>query len=309
MAVAAETNWLKAHWPYLFGAVFLHALIAAVFGLAMLQIQRDVPPPTLAIEATVVDLTQVPKQNRQAQMERERRQREAEAQRQREQEEVAKREQEQRDQQAEQERQEQEREQQRVREEQVVREREAQEAQEKIAKEKAAAEQRALERKQQEAAERQKKVEAERQAKAAAERKRVEEIERKQREREDAERKRVQAEVDAREKQLRDQLAEEEGVMQARSSPAMSQYAAQIQQAVERQWNRPPSARSGLECVVAVAQSPNGTVLRVQVEQCNGDAAVKQSIENAVQRASPLPLPSDMRLFERNLRFIFKPAD
>lgn len=308
MAVAAESSWLKAHWPYLFGAVFLHALVAAVFGLAMLEIQRDIPPPTLAIEATVVDLTQVPQSSRQAQRERERQQREAEAraaaERQREQEEAAKREQEQQ-QQAEQQRQEQER----VRQEQVVREREAQEAQDKIVKEKAAAEQRAVERKQQEQAEREKKIEAERQAKADAERKRVAEIERRQREREEAERKRAAAEADAREKQLREQLAEEEGVMQARSSPAMAQYAAQIQQAVERQWNRPPSARSGLECVVAVAQSPNGTVLRVQVEQCNGDAAVKQSIENAVQRASPLPLPSDMRLFERNLRFIFKPAD
>jgi colicin import membrane protein len=308
MAVATETHWLKAHWPYLFGAVLLHVLIAGVFGLTMLQMQRDVPPPTLAIQATVVDLTQVPKPSRQAQLERERQQREAEekaaAERRREEEEATKRQQEQ-EQQAEQ----QKREQERVREEQVTREREAQEAQEKIAKEKVAAEQRAVERKQQEEAERQKKVAAERQAKADAERKRVAEIERKQREREEAERKRAAAEADAREKQLRDQLAEEEGLMQARSSPAMSQYAAQIQQAVERQWNRPPSARSGLECVVAVSQSPNGTVLRVQVEQCNGDAAVKQSIENAVQRASPLPLPSDMRLFERNLRFIFKPAD
>jgi len=311
MAVAVETGWLKAHWPYLFGAVLLHALVAGVIGLAMLQLPTDTPPPTLAIEATVVDLTQVPKSNRQQQLDRERQRREAEAkaaaERQREQEEAAKREQEQ--QAEEQQKQEREREQERVRQEQVVREREAQEAQQKIAKEKAAAEQRALERKQQEEAERQKKITAERQAKADAERKRVEEIQRKQREREEAERKRVAAEAEAREKQLREQLAEEEGLMQARSSPAMAQYAAQIQQAVERQWIRPPSARSGLECVVAVSQSPSGTVLRVAVEQCNGDMAVKQSIENAVQRASPLPLPSDMRLFERNLRFIFKPAD
>ena len=97
--------------------------------------------------------------------------------------------------------------------------------------------------------------------------------------------------------------------MQARSSGAMNQYAAMIQQHVERQWNRPPSARSGIECEVSVAQSPTGTVLRVQVGRCNGDQAVKQSIENAVQRASPLPLPTDMRLFDRNLRFIFKPGD
>ena len=89
----------------------------------------------------------------------------------------------------------------------------------------------------------------------------------------------------------------------------MNQYAAAIQQHVERQWNRPPSARSGLACEVNVTQSPTGTVLRVQVGECIGDQAVRQSIENAVQRASPLPLPSDMRLFERNLRFIFKPAD
>jgi colicin import membrane protein len=313
MTVAVQPSWLKTHWPYLFGAVLLHVVIAGVFGLTMIQMQRDVPPPTLAIEATIVDLTQIPKSSRQAQQERERERREAEAreaaERKRQEDETAKREQEtqaEQERQATEKRQEQEREQERVREEQLVRERETQQ---KIVKEKAAEEQRAVERKQQAEAERQKKVDAERQQKAEAERKRVAEIERKQREREDAERKRAAADAQAREKQLRDQLAEEEGLMQLRSSPAMSQYAALIQQHVERQWNRPPSAQSGLECVIAVSQSSNGTVLRVQVEQCNGDAAVKQSIENAVQRASPLPLPSDMRLFERNLRFIFKPAD
>jgi colicin import membrane protein len=306
MAVAVQPSWLKTHWPYLFGAVLLHVVIAGVFGLTMLQMQRDVPPPTLAIQATVVDITQIPKPSRQAQQERERERREAEAreaaERKRQEEELAKREQETQAEQQRQEtekRQQQEREQERVREEQLVRERETQE---KIIKEKAAEEQRAVERKQQADAERQKKVEAERQQKAEAERKRVAEIERKQRER-------AAADAAAREKQLRDQLAEEEGLMQARSSPAMSQYAAAIKERIERNWNRPPSAQSGLECVVAVSQSPNGTVLRAEVVQCNGDAAVRQSIENAVQRASPLPLPSDMRLFERNLRFNFKPDE
>jgi colicin import membrane protein len=37
------------------------------------------------------------------------------------------------------------------------------------------------------------------------------------------------------------------------------------------------------------------------VTQCNGDAAVRQSIENAVYRASPLPDPPDPALFQRNL--------
>jgi len=311
MAVAVQTSWLKEHWPYLFGAALLHVFIAALFGLAMLEMRRNVPPPTLAIQAVVVDQLQLSKPTRQ-QQQRERERREAEeraaAERKQREEEAAKQEQEQRAEQERQEtvkRQEQEREQERVRQEQVTREREAQE---KIAKEKAAEEQRAVERKQAEQ-EQQKKLEAERQAKAEAERKRVAEIERKQREREEAERKRAAADAEAREKQLRDQLAEEEGLMQARSSPAMAQYAAAIRDRVERNWNRPPSTRPGLECVVAVSQSPNGTVLSVRVEQCNGDAAVRQSIENAVQRSSPLPLPSDPRLFERSIRFTFKPDE
>ena len=82
-----------------------------------------------------------------------------------------------------------------------------------------------------------------------------------------------------------------------------------IEQRIVRNWNRPPSARTGLECRVRVAQTPGGTVLSVQIDQCNGDAAVKQSIEAAVMRASPLPPPPDPRLFERNLVLVFKPLE
>ena len=113
----------------------------------------------------------------------------------------------------------------------------------------------------------------------------------------------------AREAELQRQLAEEEGRTQAVNSGLLNQYVAMIEQHVVRQWNRPATARSGLECEVRVAQTPTGTVLSAQVTQCNGDAAVKQSIEAAVLRASPLPLPPDPRLFERNLVFIFKPTD
>jgi colicin import membrane protein len=113
----------------------------------------------------------------------------------------------------------------------------------------------------------------------------------------------------AREAELNRQLAEEEGLMEAQNSGLNSQYAALIQQQIERNWNRPPSARAGLECEIRVAQSPNGVVLSAQVGKCNGDAAVKQSIEAAVLRSSPLPPPPDRRLFQRNLILNFKPAD
>jgi colicin import membrane protein len=47
----------------------------------------------------------------------------------------------------------------------------------------------------------------------------------------------------------------------------------------------------------------------VQVGRCNGDEAVRQSIEAAVYRASPLPEPPDPALFERNLVVKFAPRN
>ena len=58
-----------------------------------------------------------------------------------------------------------------------------------------------------------------------------------------------------------------------------------------------------------VTQEPGGTVTQVKVGECNGDQAVRQSIEQAVYRASPLPPPPDPSLFERELTIHFTPVD
>jgi colicin import membrane protein len=72
---------------------------------------------------------------------------------------------------------------------------------------------------------------------------------------------------------------------------------------------RPASARQGISCTVLVKQIPGGEVVEARVTSCNGDAAVVRSIEAAVLRASPLPLPANPALFERNLQFEFRPDD
>jgi colicin import membrane protein len=112
-----------------------------------------------------------------------------------------------------------------------------------------------------------------------------------------------------RESELRRQLEAEERVMAARSSGAMASWIQQIQARVQRAWLRPPTARAGIECVVYVTQVPGGEVTNVRVGTCNGDQAVRDSIEAAVYRASPLPPPPDPALFERNLELTFKPTD
>jgi colicin import membrane protein len=113
----------------------------------------------------------------------------------------------------------------------------------------------------------------------------------------------------AREADLRKSLEAEEKLNALRSSSAMSTWVQQIANRIQRAWIRPPSARPGIDCVVHVTQVPGGAVTSVKVGECNGDATVRQSIEDAVIRASPLPPPPDPALFERELDIRFKPQD
>ena len=276
-------EFLRKHWAYLIGAVLLHVAFAGIFGLTMVSMWRKPLQPTLAIQAVVVDRSVIDRAARQQQRERQQ-ERERQQAEQRKQEE--RREAEQR---AEQERQQEQKQREQAQERRLAEEQQQRERQE---------------------AERKAAAEAERQQKVEAERKRVAEIERKQKE--EAERRKAADDARAqkqREDELRSQIEEEEGRSQAENAGLLNQYIAMIEQRIVRNWNRPPSARAGLECRVRVTQTPTGTVLTVQIDQCNGDAAVKQSIEAAVMRSSPLPPPPDPRLFERNLVLVFKPLD
>jgi colicin import membrane protein len=112
-----------------------------------------------------------------------------------------------------------------------------------------------------------------------------------------------------REAELKRQLADEEHVSAVEASPARAQYIARLAARIQNAWIKPPSARAGLDCVVNITQIPGGEVTSAHVSQCNGDAAARQSIENAVYRASPLPAPPDPALFERNLVIHFHPDE
>jgi len=112
-----------------------------------------------------------------------------------------------------------------------------------------------------------------------------------------------------READLRAQLQAEEHLDAARSSGALAQYQAMIAARIERAWIRPSSAHAGISCQVHITQVPGGVVTGVQVNSCNGDEAVRQSISDAAYRASPLPAPSDPALFDRDVVVTFAPHD
>jgi colicin import membrane protein len=112
-----------------------------------------------------------------------------------------------------------------------------------------------------------------------------------------------------REAELRKQLADEERVAAVQSGPLRDRYITLLRNKIQNAWIKPSSATPGVDCLVQVTQVPGGEVTGARVTQCNGDAAVRQSIENAVYRASPLPDPPDPALFERNLSLRFRPNE
>ena len=112
-----------------------------------------------------------------------------------------------------------------------------------------------------------------------------------------------------REAELRKQLADEEHRSAVESGPLRDSYIARIRNRIQTAWIKPPSAGVGLDCQVELTQVPGGEVTSAHVTQCNGDAAVRQSIENAVYRASPLPEPPDPALFDKHIVIRFKPDE
>ncbi len=144
-------------------------------------------------------------------------------------------------------------------------------------------------------AERKKREEEEKERKRIeAEKKREEDI---RRQREENERIRRESEASARAEEIR----AEESRLAAVDSGALAVYMEQIRQKIYRNWSVPASASADLECAVRVRQVPGGEVIGVTILTCNGDDAVKRSIEAAVYRSSPLPEPSDPNLFDRNI--------
>lgn len=138
------------------------------------------------------------------------------------------------------------------------------------------------------------KAEKEAAAKAAADRKRVAQ---EQRDRE------------AREADLRARLQDEETRSSAGFQSLKASYVRAIQVHVEQRWFEPPGLASGLSCTIYVTQIPGGDVVGMRFGTCNGNAAVRQSIENAVRNASPLPPPPKPELFEREVALVFTPKE
>jgi colicin import membrane protein len=159
-------------------------------------------------------------------------------------------------------------------------------------------------------AEKKRKAEAEAKAKVEAEKKRKAEAEAKAKA--EAEKKRkAEAEAKAKaeaEAEMRRQIAAEQEEARARS--ALSEYIPYIQDKVQRNWLKPAGSAAGLSCLIKVRLIPGGDVVSATVVRSSGDPLFDRSVETAVLKASPLPLPTDATLFNhfREINFNFDPG-
>lgn len=121
------------------------------------------------------------------------------------------------------------------------------------------------------------------------------------------------AEQLAREQAAQQQKEQQEARRQAeRAAVLEADFIEQIRAKVSSVWRYPPSVRPDQEVSVRIQLVPTGEVIQVQVVRSSGHAALDRSVEQAVMRASPLPVPDDIRLFEqkfRNLTINFRPEN
>ncbi|MFI4865929.1 MAG: cell envelope integrity protein TolA [Steroidobacterales bacterium] len=180
--------------------------------------------------------------------------------------------------------------------------------QERAAQQKRAADEQAEHQRQREQAERAAAEKAQA-AKAEAERAAAAKAEADRKAQQLAQQRKLEQERAQREADLRSQMASEEHLNAVQSSPAKAEYLSLITARINRAWIRPPSARAGVKCSLHITQIPGGEITHVVVAGCNGDEAVRQSVETAAYRASPLPAPSDPALFDPNIDVTFAPDE
>jgi len=114
-----------------------------------------------------------------------------------------------------------------------------------------------------------------------------------------AEKKRKQ-EAAQRQQELARQLeAEERAQAEAKANREIDRYLVLIRQKVARNWLKPAGSSKGLVSKVKVRLIPGGEVIDVKIIKSSGNAVYDRSVEGAVRKASPLPLPKDPAIAAR----------
>lgn len=117
--------------------------------------------------------------------------------------------------------------------------------------------------------------------------------------------------AEAVQKEVARKKLEAEGIAKAEQDrEATISFGDAIRRKVIQNWRKPPTATQGMSCKISVKLLPSGDVMAASVTRSSGDEVFDRSAENAVRKASPLPVPKDRKLFNKTFKsfnFNFKP--
>ncbi|MCK5647784.1 MAG: cell envelope integrity protein TolA [Gammaproteobacteria bacterium] len=132
-----------------------------------------------------------------------------------------------------------------------------------------------------------------------------------QKKRQEAEQKRKAAEEKKRQAELQRKEVRDRETRERRSKGVVKRHVAMIAQKIERNWRQPLDAPPKLQCKIDIMLLPSGKVVSVKVVESSGHLSFDRSVETAVRRASPLPVPSDSVIFKQFevMRLRFEPGN
>jgi colicin import membrane protein len=79
----------------------------------------------------------------------------------------------------------------------------------------------------------------------------------------------------------------------------IDKYKALIVQAISSQWIVPPDLAQNISCELDIRLAPGGVVLQVSIARSSGNTVLDNSAVAAVNKASPLPVPTEPGMFNQ----------
>jgi colicin import membrane protein len=160
------------------------------------------------------------------------------------------------------------------------------EKQKLLEKEQAKAEAAKAEAAKAEAAKKEAAKKAEQQKQEAEKKRKEDEALRKKQQDEAARKAREQAEKVALAKAM---AAEEQAMAAANAQQAVTSYTALIQRAIQNNWTRPPTARTGMRAILSIQMLRTGEITDAVVVKSSGNEAFDRSAVAAVKRTGQIP--------------------
>jgi len=109
-----------------------------------------------------------------------------------------------------------------------------------------------------------------------------------------------------RERELRDLIARQQADARSR---ALATWTDKIRAKIRGNIILPLDVPGNPEAIFDVTLLPTGEVLTIRKRKSSGHAGYDDAVERAINKSSPLPLPDDRALFQRQLELKFQPQD